>query len=174
MVGARDKGGASVEIGLGGLFKGIGSLLDLVSKMAEEGKEEASASGQVEALGGKLKGVYGFSVRVGLGGTPVIEQFGNIQETEAGPVVAETREPLVDVLEEGDHLTVVVELPGVDEKDIQLRAEGDILEVSAASRARKYHKEVLLPAPVDPASLKSAYRNGVLEVTLAKRKPAAG
>ena len=170
----RDKGGAAVEIGLGGLFKGIGSLLDLVSKMAEEGKEEASRSGEIHGLGGKLKGVYGFSVRVGLGGTPVIEQFGNIRDTDTGPVVAETREPLTDVVEETDRLTVIVELPGVDEKDIQLRAEDDILEMSAASRARKYHKEVLLPAPVDPASLKSAYRNGVLEVTLAKRKPAAG
>lgn len=174
MGGAKDRSAASVEIGLGGLFKGIGSLLDLVSKMAEESKDSASRSGEFEAMGGKLKGVYGLSVRMGLGGTPIIEQFGNIRETDAGPVVAETREPLADVLDEGGQLTVIVELPGVEEKDIQVRVEGDILEISATTRARKYHKEVLLPTPVDPASLKSAHRNGVLEVTLTKRNPAAG
>ncbi|MFQ5827408.1 MAG: archaeal heat shock protein Hsp20 [Dehalococcoidia bacterium] len=171
MGGARKQGGAGIELGLGGLFKGVGSLLDLVSKMAEHGTEETTGSGEVEGLGGKLRGVYGFSVRTGLGGTPVIEQFGNIQETETGPVVAETREPLVDVLDEGDHLTVIVELPGVEEGDIKMKVEGDILEVSASSGGRKYHKEVLLPSAVEPGSLKSSHRNGVLEISLAKQQP---
>lgn len=162
-----------IGFGLGGLFKGIGSLLDLVTEMAEEGKEEAARSGQAEAKGGKLKGVYGFSVRMGLGGKPIVEQFGNIQETEAGPVVAETQEPLVDVLDEGDRLVVIVELPGIEEKDIQLRVEGDMLEVSAATGDRKYQKEVLLPAAVAPDSQRSSYRNGVLEIRLAKQ-PLAG
>ncbi|MFQ5874168.1 MAG: helix-turn-helix domain-containing protein, partial [Dehalococcoidia bacterium] len=30
----REKGGAGEELGMGGMFKGIGSLLDLVSRMA--------------------------------------------------------------------------------------------------------------------------------------------
>ncbi|MEW6034244.1 MAG: archaeal heat shock protein Hsp20 [Chloroflexota bacterium] len=168
------KGEAKAEVGMGGLFKGIGSLLDLVSKMAEEGKEEYSSSGEVEALGGKLKGVYGFSVRMGLGGKPVIEQFGNVKETESGAVVSETREPLVDVMDEGDRLVVIAELPGVEEKDIHLRVEGDILEVAASARDRRYRREVLLPSAVDPASLKSSYRNGILEIRLTKRQPSAG
>ena len=164
----RKKGEAGAEFGLGGLFKGIGSLLDLVSRMAEEGQEETTRSGEVEALGGKVKGVYGFSVRTGLGGKPVIEQFGNIKETETGPVVTETREPLVDVLDEGDNLVVVAELPGVEEKDIRLKVEGDILEIVGSTKDRKYQKEVLLPSAVDPESLKSSFRNGVLEIRLAQ------
>ncbi|MFH1140867.1 MAG: archaeal heat shock protein Hsp20 [Chloroflexota bacterium] len=166
--GNRGSGGAA-EISFGGLFKGVGSLLDLVSKMAEEGQEETSASGEVETAGGKVKGVYGFSVRVGLGGKPVIHSFGNIRETEKGPVVTETREPLVDVLDEGDHLTVVAEVPGVEEKNVQLKVEGDILEIVAASKDRKYEKQVLLPYPVDSGSVKSSYRNGVLEVSVTKK-----
>lgn len=169
MATRKEKYQGSIELGLGGLFKGIGSLLDLVSKMAEEGQEEATRTGRVEALGGKLRGVYGLSVRVGLGRKPIIEQFGNIQETESGTVVAETREPLVDVLDEGDHLVMLVELPGVEEKDIRVKVEGDILELSASTRDRKYHKEVLLPSAVDPASLKTTYRNGVLEIRLVKQ-----
>lgn len=169
MRGAREGGKAGVELGLGGLLKGIGSLLDLVSRMAEEGKEEHTRSGELEALGGKLKGVYGLSVRMGLGGQPVIEQFGNIQETESGTVVAETREPLVDVLDEEDRVVVIVELPGVEEDDIQVKVEGDILEVSASTRDRRYEKEVLLPSAVDAGSLERPYRNGVLEITLVKQ-----
>lgn len=156
------------ELGLGGVLKGMGSLLDLVARMAREGQEETLRSGQVEALGGKLQGVYGFSVRLGRGGSPVVEPFGNIQETEDGPVVAETREPMVDLLDEGDHLTVIVELPGVEEGDIRLRLDGDILEVSAAAKGRKYHKEVLLPVPVAPQSPQATCRNGILELKLAK------
>lgn len=169
MRSARGRGEAGVEVGLGGLFKGIGSLLDLVSTMAQEGKEETTGSREVEALGGKLKGVYGFSVRLGLEGKPVIEQFGNIRETETGPVVAETREPLADVLDEGTGVVVIVELPGVEEKDVHLQVNGDILEVNAATGERKYEKEVLLPSAADPDSLTSSYRNGVLEIRLAKR-----
>jgi len=169
MKGARGKGEAGVELGLGGLFKGIGSLIDLVSKMTEESEEETTRTGEMEALRGKLKGVYGFSIRTGLGGRPVIEQFGNIQETETGPAVTETREPLVDVLDEGDRLVVIAELPGVEEKDIHLEVKSDILEIVASNRDRKYEKEVLLPSAVDPESLESSYRNGILEIRLAKQ-----
>ncbi|MBI4299026.1 MAG: helix-turn-helix domain-containing protein [Chloroflexi bacterium] len=164
----REGGEACVEVGLGGLFRGIGNLVDLVSGMVEEGKEEHSASGEIEGLGGKVKGVYGFSIRLGLGGKPVIERFGNIQETEAGPVVTETREPLVDALEEETRVVIVAELPGVEEKDIQAQVQGDILVLSASTANRRYYKELLLPTPVDIASMNSSYRNGILEITLAK------
>lgn len=172
MKGTGEKNAMGVEVSLGGVFKGIGSLLDLVAKMAEEGKEEYVGSGEVEGLAGKLKGVYGLSLRMGLGGRPVIEQFGNIQETETGPVVAETREPLVDVLDEGERVVVVAELPGVGEEDIHVTVQGDILEVAAATRDRQYHREILLPAAVNPESLECSYRNGVLEIRLAKAERA--
>lgn len=158
------------EFGLGGLFKGLGSLFDLVSKMAEEGKEEYARSGEVETLGGKGKAVYGFSVRVGLGGKPVVEQFGNIQATEKGAVVAEVREPLVDVLDEGDHLAIIAELPGVQANDIHVEVKEDILEITAKGKDRKYSKEVLLPSPVDASTMKSSYKNGILEIKLRKKK----
>ncbi|MBI2871845.1 MAG: helix-turn-helix domain-containing protein [Chloroflexi bacterium] len=164
----RKTGVAPGGFGLGGLFKGIGSLLDLLSQMAEEGQEEHARSGEREALGGRAKGVYGFSVRMGLGGKPVIQQFGNVRETEVGPVVADTREPLVDVMDEGDRLVVIAELPGVEEKDVRIKVEGDALDISAATGGRRYHKEVPLPSAMDAATLQSSYRNGILEIKLAK------
>ena len=158
-----------VELGLGGLLKGIGGLIDLVARMEKEGTEETTRTGEVEGMGGKLKGVYGFSVRTGFGGKPIIEQFGNLQETESGPMVAETREPLVDVFDEVDHLVVIAELPGIEEKDIDLKLEGDILEITASTSDRKYRKEVLLPLVMDLKRLESFYRNGILELRLAKQ-----
>jgi HSP20 family protein len=165
----RDEGVAvDVGLGLGGLFKGVGSLLEIVTKMAEEGKEEAGRTGAVEAMGGKVKGVYGFTVRVGLGGKPIVEQFGNIRETPSGAVVTETREPLVDVLDEGDRILVISEMPGVEEGDVRVKVEGDILNIDASRGARRYHKEVLLPTAASPESVATSYRNGILEVRLAK------
>lgn len=175
-LGAKGGGGmprkrpmAEVEIGLGGLFKGIGNLLDLVSQMAEEGKEEFSRTGEIKGLGDKLKGVYGLSVRVGLGGRPVIESFGNIKSTPRGSEVAEVREPLVDLLDEGGQLRVLAEVPGVEASDIKVEVQGDILTLSAQGKDRKYYKEVLLPWPVVAEEMEWAYQNGVLEIKLSKK-----
>jgi len=158
-----------VELEFGSLFKGIGGLFDLVSRMAEEGKQEYTSSGEITGLGDKAKGVYGFSVKMGLGGNPVIEQFGNIKTTDKGAVVAEAREPIVDVFDEGGHLLLIAELPGVEENDIHFDVRDDILVLSAEARDRKYSKEVLLPSPVDPDSAESSYKNGVSEIKLGKR-----
>ncbi len=156
----KRKKGEEFEFGFGSLFKGIGNLFDLVSQMTEEGKEEYTRTGEIRGLGDKAKGVYGFSVKMGLGGKPVIEQFGNIKATERGAVVAEVREPLVDVFDEGDTLVVIAELPGVEEGDIHLEVKDDILDLSAEAEDRKYRKEVLLPSSVDAESMESSYKMG--------------
>jgi len=165
----KRKGVGEFEFGFGSLFKGIGNLFDLVSKMAEEGEEEYTHTGEIGGLGDKARGVYGFSVKMGLGGKPVIEQFGNIKATERGAVVAEVREPIVDVFDEGEKLVVISELPGVEESDIHLEVKDDILNLSAEAKDRKYSKEVLLPSPVDASSMESSYKNGILEIKLRKK-----
>jgi len=169
MTEEKRKAGGEFEFGFGSLFKGIGNLFDLVSKMTEEGEEEYTRTGEIRGLGDKAKGVYGFSVKMGLGGKPVIEQFGNIKATEKGAVVAEVREPIIDILDEGEKLVVIAELPGVEEKDIHLEVKDDILSLSSEAKDRKYSKEVLLPSPVDADSAESSYKNGVLEIKLRKK-----
>jgi len=169
MAEEKRKAGGEFEFGFGSLFKGIGNLFNLVSKMAEEGEEEYIRSGEIRGLGDKAKGVYGFSVKMGLGGKPVIEQFGNIKATEKGAVVAEVREPIVDVFDEGEKLIVIAELPGVEEKDIHLEVKDDILDLSAEAKDRKYSKEVLLPSLVDAGSMEYSYKNGILEIKLRKK-----
>ena len=83
-------------------------------------------------------------------------------------MVEEIREPIVDVFDEKDHILVIVELPGVSEENIKINLEGDILKLSAENKERKYAKEVLLPAKVKKESLKSSYKNGMLEIKLEK------
>jgi HSP20 family protein len=83
-------------------------------------------------------------------------------------VVEEIREPIVDVFDEKDHILVIVELPGVTEENIKINLEGDILKLSAENKERKYAKEVLLPAQVKKESMKSSYKNGMLELKLEK------
>ena len=172
--GKKEKKDTFIDFGLGGLFKGIGNVIDLVSEMVEEGEEEVSQTGEfkVKGLGDKAKGVYGLHVRTGVGGIPTVEHFGNIRATEEGPVVAEEREPLVDVFDEGDVILVVAELPGVEKRDIHIEVKDDVLSLSTVE-GRKYAKEILLPSLVDPATMETAYRNGVLEVRLAKQQVAS-
>lgn len=161
------------KLGFGGLLKGIGNFIDLVSKMTEEGKEEVSRTGEFKIKGmpgREAKGVYGFTVKMGMGGTPTVEQFGNIRETAKGPVVEEVREPMVDVFDEEDKVLVIVELPGVEETNINLEVKGDILTISAEDKGRKYSKEVLLPSAVDVSTMKTSYKSGILEIVFPKNK----
>lgn len=157
------------KISFSGLLQGVGSLLDLVSNMEEEGKEEVKREKEFTSPSGRVKAVYGLSVKTGLGGRPTLESFGNVKRTARGPVVEEERQPLVDIFDEEDHILIIAELPGVEENQITAAAKGDILTLSAANGERKYYKEVLLPAEVDASTLKSKYKNGVLEIRMNKQ-----
>jgi len=170
MTEREGKSRGEFDFGVGGMFKGIGKLFELVSEMTEEGTEELSRTGGIKGLPDKARGIYGFTIRMGLGGQPTAEQFGNIRKTEKGAVVAEVREPIVDIFDEEDFVLVLAELPGVDESDIHLEARDDILNLTAESKDRKYSKEVLLPSAVDADTLESTYKNGVLEIKLIKKK----
>lgn len=114
--------------------------------------------------------VYGYSIRIGPDGKPIIREFGNIRPGREPEIVevSEAREPLVDVYEEEDVVKVVAEVPGVEKDDINLNATERKLVISVDTPQRKYYKEVDLPAEVDPKSAKASYKNGVLEVVLKK------
>lgn len=161
----------SLDMGMGGLFKGLGDFLDVISNLAEKaGDAEVNRSGEinVEGLGDKVKAVYGFSVRTGIGGTPKVESFGNIRPTKEGPVVDDVREPMVDMFDEDAEIVVVAELPGVMENEIVTEVQDDILSLQTTGKY-KYAKEVLLSSPVDPTGMTRAYNNGILELRMKKK-----
>jgi HSP20 family protein len=169
----EEKKGVEIDFGLGkislgGMFEGIGNLIDLASKLSEETKE-IKREGEIKGLGGKAKGVYGFSVRTLVGGKPVVETFGNIKREKEGPVIEEVREPMVDVLEEKNFIRVIAELPGVSREDVKIKINEDILNLSAERGERKYAKEVLLPFSAKPDPVEFSFKNGILELKLGKK-----
>ena len=158
---------------VGGLVKGLGKFIDLAEKVEEAGGE-IKRRGEIRGREG-VRGIYGFSIRTGIGERPKIQTFGNIkavrEREKAKPEfkITETREPIVDVFDEKDHILVVAELPGINEKEIKTSLKGDILILEAGEEGkRKYYKEVLLPSKVNAETEERTYKNGILEIKFKK------
>jgi len=156
--------------GLGGIIDGLNSLLGKIEELGEKG-EEFKKTGEITGPGGKVRGVYGVSVKVGLGDQGVtIEPFGNIgKDDKTGrPVVHEVSEPIVDLFEEEGYVLLVAEMPGIGQEDVRLDLKDDILTIVAERGAKKYRKEVLLPACYSADKMSMTCRNGLLEVRFAE------
>lgn len=160
-----EKGGFGIE----GIFKGLAEVIERLGDLAEKG-EELSRSGEIP-LSGKdkdLKGIFGFSVKMGLGGEGVkVEPFGNVSKKDSSTgrtVVDEIREPLVDVFEEKDHVLIVAEMPGIQAGDVQTDLQDDILVFTAQRGDKKYRKEVLLPGDFQKSGVTVSCTNGIVEI----------
>jgi HSP20 family molecular chaperone IbpA len=78
------------------------------------------------------------------------------------------REPLIDVLQEKDEVIVVAEFAGFNRENLRIHLRNQRLTLSAEALNRKYHKSLNLPTGVIPNSIRTAYKNGVLEIRLKK------
>ncbi|MFQ5795143.1 MAG: Hsp20/alpha crystallin family protein [Candidatus Bipolaricaulia bacterium] len=83
-----------------------------------------------------------------------------------GKKCLEGREPILDIFDEEDHLTVILELLDVQvqEEEILVRAGDDELTVSA----RGYHKKFSLPAEVHSEVFTQRCNNNMLQIKLNK------
>jgi HSP20 family protein len=92
--------------------------------------------------------------------------------------------PALDLWETDSELVVVIELPGVLEEDVdvsvspgRLVVRGVRMEVPRGQavvrewRWGEFEREVTLPKPVDPATMRATYSEGTLEVRLGKKGP---
>jgi len=96
--------------------------------------------------------------------------------------------PPADVAETADAITVRIDLPGHDARNIAVHVENDVLTVRSERKAeteRKdermyrsertyglYARSFALPATVDAQKAEARYDNGVLTITLPKRAEA--
>lgn len=155
-------------------FQGIGGLIDFVSRVDEEAKEEKSETREFTSPSGRTKGVFGFSVKTGIGGIGerlATEFATNERHTPPKRTVVEKEKQLpIDIFDEQDHILVLVELPGVEEKDIHIEVNGDILTFGPTSKQQNTTKEVILPQGVDENTLTSRYKNGILEIRIDKKQ----
>jgi HSP20 family protein len=167
--GPEETGGLGFNLGVLGKFGGV---LERLVELAERG-DSIVRSGELKNLDpqGKLRGVYGISVKTALGNHGEeeikIEPFGNIHRESSGEAVVEdVREPLVDVHEEDDHVLVLAEIPGVSKKDVKLELAADRLTISAQRGEKRYHKEVALPESFSEEQMHWDCTNGILRIQL--------
>src|SRR5579872_2404931 len=96
--------------------------------------------------------------------------------------------PLTDVYEDENHITLKLEVPGIDEKDLDIRVENNTLIVRGERKFEKEEKEenfrrlerqygsfvrsFSLPNTVDPENINANYEKGVLSITMPKRAEA--
>ena len=98
------------------------------------------------------------------------------------------RIPSVDIREEEDKYLFEAELPGISEKDIDVKVEGSLLTISTKTEKEKEEKKkgyvlkersssafsrsFVLPKNADPAAVHGSYKNGVLTLQIAKHPDA--
>jgi HSP20 family protein len=96
--------------------------------------------------------------------------------------------PAVDVYEDEHHVTLKIEVPGIDEKDIDVRIENNTLTVHGERKIEKEEKEenyrrverqygsftrtFTLPNTVDAEKVSANYDKGVLNIALPKKAEA--
>src|ERR1700747_2448139 len=96
--------------------------------------------------------------------------------------------PPVDIYEDEHNITLKIEVPGIDEKDIDVRIESNTLTVHGERKIEKEEKEenfrrierqygsftrsFTLPTSVDTGAGNGGYGRGVLKITLPKKAEA--
>ena len=104
--------------------------------------------------------VYGWSLKV-VNGKPEFQKFGNVT-----PETSE-RDPLIDVLDNTEGFTVIVELPGVEKNEINVETSATELFIETTG-TKKYKKNVNFGEEIDQSSVNSQFKNGILEVKCRK------
>ena len=96
--------------------------------------------------------------------------------------------PAVDVYEDEHKVALKIEVPGIEEKDIDVRVENNTLTVQGERKIEKEEKEenyrrverqygsftrtFTLPQTVDTENVSASYDKGVLNITLPKKAEA--
>ena len=82
--------------------------------------------------------------------------------------------PFIDFFENEEELVIVVEIPGMQEDDIELRAspwDVDIYGLGTRNKSH-YYRTIQLQSEIDPIRSRATYYDGILEVFLKKVKRA--
>ncbi len=95
--------------------------------------------------------------------------------------------PDVDIIEKADHYLLIADMPGVDEKTLDITVEKDLLmirgrmfitipenhrAVKSEFRSGNYQRAFRIYEEIDRDGIKAVYRNGVLKLTIPKAEDA--
>ena len=109
-------------------------------------------------------------------------------EVPVDSLTTTTFAPPVDIYEDEHNITLKLEVPGIEEKDIDVSVENSTLTVHGERKIEKEEKEenfrrverqygsftrsFTLPSSVDPGQVTAHYDKGVLKIKLAKKAEA--
>lgn len=98
--------------------------------------------------------------------------------------IAGAGRPSIDISETDDAVTISADLPGLEEKDIDVSLSGDVLTLRGERSERRedkgkgyvvhersygsFFRSIPLPAGLDHDKVKAEFRNGVLDIELPK------
>jgi HSP20 family protein len=98
--------------------------------------------------------------------------------------------PQIDVTENDKEIKVTAELPGLDEKDVEVSLSNGTLTISGEKKAEKedkaenyyrlersygsFQRVIPLSTEVEADKVEAAFKNGVLRITLPKLHPGGG
>jgi HSP20 family protein len=118
--------------------------------------------------------------------------FGNLNDTESSSATADWM-PAVDVREYVDRFELLVDVPGVDPKQVEITLDNGVLTLSGERRDEqavetngkgqlmqqrserrlgRFHRRFILPDTVDAEKVTASGRDGVLAISIAKHPKA--
>jgi len=117
-----------------------------------------------------------------------VQEKKELASKEESTIPARYYVPYTDIYETDDALTVVMEIPGVDKKDVKVDVEDDVLRVEAQINFKEYsgldpiyteynvgpfQRSFTLGSKIDQEKISAQLDDGVLTLTLKKTKEAA-
>jgi HSP20 family protein len=115
--------------------------------------------------------------------------FGNLNDAEGSSATSEWT-PAVDVREYSDRFQLLLDVPGVDPKDVEITLDSGVLTVSGnrpeenvvgtngteqpqqqriERRLGRFHRRFILPDTADAENVNASGRDGVLEIVILKQ-----
>lgn len=118
--------------------------------------------------------------------------FGNLNEADGSSATSEWS-PAVDVREYSDRFQLLLDVPGVEPKDVEITLDSGVLTVAGNRSEEKvvgsngaeqpqqqrierqlgrFHRRFVLPDTADSENVNASGRNGVLEIVIPKQRKA--
>ena len=106
-----------------------------------------------------------------------------VESNDRGAAPASSWDPNVDVVDDGESIRILVELPGVDAADVRVSIRGKVVMVRGTKKGRirakegmrffcmeryfgAFIKSIPLPRPVNSHHARTVMKDGILEILL--------
>jgi HSP20 family protein len=108
-----------------------------------------------------------------------------VQRGEDKDMISSAWLPAVDIFESDNELVLTAEVPGIDEKDIEISLENNVLSIKGERKFDKetkeenyhriersygtFYRSFTLPSYVDSEKINAVHENGILKIRMSKK-----